>query len=163
MADSVRVLLIDDEADFLESISYWLTSKGYEVRKASSGEQGLAILKEHKPDIVFLDVMMPEMDGIETLRRIRAIDKALPVVLVTASNLTDENKYAGAKALGISGLFPKGTSLTQLGEVLQVALRRLRKSGAPSSAPSGEAAPASGGGILASLRKALGRFTPPPH
>ena len=154
---NIHILMVDDEADFLESISYWLTSKGYEVRKASSGAQGLAILKEHKPDIVFLDVMMPEMDGIETLRRIRAIDKALPVVLVTASNLTDENKYAGAKALGISGLFPKGSSLNQLNVALEVALRTLKRPAAPASAGEPSAKP----GLLDTLRKALGSIFPP--
>ena len=152
MADPVRVLLIDDEADFLTSVSYWLTSKGYEVSQASSGEQGLAVLKERRHDLVFLDVLMPGIDGIETLRRIRALDRTLPVILVTTSDLADDNTYAGAKALGVSGVFAKGTSLTELGEVLQVALRKPRKSD-----------PSSRGGVLASLRKALDRFTSPPR
>src|SRR3989338_1495811 len=135
MPESVRVLLVDDEEDFLESVAFWLTSKGYHVTKAHDGETALAMLKEGRHDVVFLDVMMPRLDGIETLRRLRAFNKTIPVVLVTASNLADENKYAGAKALGFSGLFPKGSSLTQLTQALEVALRTLRKSASAAVPP----------------------------
>jgi two-component system response regulator MprA len=153
MSQTVRVLLVDDEPDFLEAISFWLGSKGYQVNKASTGEAALQLLKEQRHDVVFLDVMMPGMDGIETLRRIRALDKDLPVILVTASSMTDENKYAGAKALGIAGLFPKGSSLTQLSEILQVCLRHIKRHDmAPASAaPSTE-------GPLAKFRAALSKI-----
>ena len=161
MSESVRVLLVDDEEDFLESVGFWLTSKGYHVTKAHNGETALAILKEGRHDVVFLDVMMPVLDGIETLRRLRAFNKTIPVILVTASNLTDENRYAGAKALGLSGLFPKGSSLTQLTQALEVALRALTKS-APEAAPAAAAeapAPRQGplAGIFAALRSVLRR------
>ena len=159
-AGPIHVLLIDDEPDLLESLSYWLTAKGYQVTTASSGPQGLEQLKQRRPDVIFLDVRMPGMDGIETLRRIRAMDKDIPVVLVTADSLTDESKYAGARALGISGLFPKGASLSQLGEVLEVALRRIRK--AEDASPSPDASPRGPlGSVLSAVRSALARLTPP--
>ena len=159
MAEPVRVLLVDDEADFLESVGFWLTSKGYHITKAKNGAAALDILKEGRHNVVFLDVMMPVLDGIETLRRLRAFNKTIPVILVTASNLTDENRYAGARALGISGLFPKGSSLTQLTQVLEVALRALKKSAptADRAAASESPAPRQGllAGAFAALRKAL--------
>ena len=159
MAEPVRVLLVDDEADFLESVGFWLASKGYHITKAKNGAAALDILKEGRHNVVFLDVMMPVLDGIETLRRLRAFNKTIPVILVTASNFTDENRYAGAKALGISGLFPKGSSLTQLTQVLEVALRALKKSAptADRAAASESPAPRQGllAGALAALRKAL--------
>ena len=162
MAEPIRVLLVDDEPDFQETIAFWLTAKGYQVSKARSGQDALAILKENHQDVVFLDVNMPVMDGIETLRRIRAINKSLPVILVTASNLTDENQYAGAKALGISGLFPKGSDLTQLTEVLQVALRRLRRADpAASVAPAPQNPPASANPSSGILRKLFRKLFPP--
>ena len=145
MSPAIRVLLVDNEPDFLETISFWLTSQGYQVNQAPDGESAVRIVADWKPGVIFLDVLMPGMDGIETLRRIRAIDKQVPVILVTASALTDENKYAGARALGISGLFPKGSSHEQLSQILQVALRRLRR-------PSAEAGLAPTGGPFGWLR-----------
>ena len=160
MANPIRVLLIDDEVDFLESVSYWLTSKGYDVTKAVGGEPGLQIVKEGRHDVVFLDVMMPGIDGIETLRRIRTFNKTLPVILVTAAT-TEDSKFAGAKALGISGLFPKGGSLTQLVEVLQVAIRILPKTHAQSAASSDAPRAHPLQKLLASVRALLGKFTRP--
>lgn len=157
MGEPIRVLLVDDEVDFLEAVSFWLTSQGYRVTTAESGERALTILKEERHDVVFLDVLMPKMDGIETLRRIRMFNKSLPVILVTTSTLEDEDKYVGAKALGIAGLFPKGTSLVQLGEILEVALRRIRAPRAVSAGfSSGGAASAMEKG-MALLRRIFGR------
>lgn len=152
MPEPARILLVDDEEDFTESVGYWLTSRGHHVSKAHDGEQALTMLKSDHFDVVFLDVMMPKLDGIETLRRLRAFNKTIPVILVTASNLTDENRYAGAKALGISGLFPKGSSLNQLNVALEVALRTLKRPAAPAFA----ARP----GLLNTLRKALSSIFP---
>ena len=157
MSEPVRVLLVDDEEDFAEAVGFWLTSRGHHVSKAHDGEQALAMLKTDHFDVMFLDVMMPRLDGIETLRRLRAFNKALPVILVTASNLADENRYAGAKALGISGLFPKGSSLNQLNVALEVALRTLKRPAAPVAAGEPSAKP----GLLNTLRKALGSIFPP--
>ena len=126
MTEPVRVLLVDDEPDFLESVSFWLTSKGYQVEKTSDGETAVSLIQSNPPHIVFLDCMMPKIDGFETLRRIRAINKTLPVIMVTAG-VGDENKFAGARALGLSGFFPKGTGLEQLAKVLEISLRILPK------------------------------------
>ena len=150
MAEPIRVLLVDDEPDFHETIGFWLKSKGHQVITATSGAQGLQHVRNAEADIIFLDVMMPKMDGIETLRRIRAFNKTIPVILVTASNLTDENQYAGARALGISGLFPKGSGLPVLSQVMEVAIRRIKSSEAVAAGPSqGASGPADLRGWLA--------------
>lgn len=137
MPAPIRVLLVDNEPDFLEPISFWLRNQGYQVMSADDGEAAVGLVTSWKPDVIFLDVLMPGMDGIETLRRIRALHKTLPVILVTASNLTDENRYAGARALGIAGLFPKGSSHEQLSSILHTALRRIRRpeAGTPAGVP----------------------------
>lgn len=121
-----RILIVDDEIDFIEPIAYWFTSKGYEISKVSSGKVALDIIKLGEHDIVLLDVNMPEMDGIETLRHIRAVNKTIPVILVTAV-INNENRFSGAKALGIAGIFPKGGSLIQLGDLLEISLRMMPK------------------------------------
>jgi CheY-like chemotaxis protein len=127
MPEPVRILMIDDEQDFLDTVGFWLKSKGHQVTQSNSGLKAVELLQQGGYDVVFLDVIMPELDGIETLRRIRSFNKQIPVIMVT-THVTDENKFAGAKALGISGLFLKGSSLEQLGQVLEVALRMIRKS-----------------------------------
>ena len=127
MTEALRVLVVDNEPDFLETLSYWLRSKGYEITQAGDGDTAVKLVREGKQDVVFLDIVMPKIDGIETLRRIRTFNKRIPVILVTAS-IENENRFAGAKALGISGVFPKQGGLEQLGQVLGVALRMLKKS-----------------------------------
>ena len=69
-----RILLVDDEADILEFISYNLIKEGYEVYTATNGVQALEKAREVHPHLILLDVMMPEMDGIETCQEIRKID-----------------------------------------------------------------------------------------
>lgn len=77
------VLIVDDEEGIRDSLSGILEDEGYDVLTASSGEDALAITKEHLPDIVFLDVWLPEMDGIETLSRLKEIDADIPVIMIS--------------------------------------------------------------------------------
>lgn len=70
-ATGAKILLVDDEPDILEIVGYNLKNEGYQVFTASSGKEGVAIAKEVKPDLILLDVMMPEMDGIEACEQIR--------------------------------------------------------------------------------------------
>jgi two-component system nitrogen regulation response regulator NtrX len=79
-----RILLIDDDAGIRESMRMPLEYEGYEYSAAASAEEGIAAIQRESPDIVFLDIKMPGMDGLEALTRIRAIDDALPVVMISA-------------------------------------------------------------------------------
>lgn len=83
-----KILLVDDEQDILEIISYNLEKEGYHVFTASNGNEGIAKAKEILPDLILLDVMMPEKDGIETcqeLRKIKELQKTLIVFLSARS------------------------------------------------------------------------------
>lgn len=71
-----KILLVDDEEDILKFLSYNLEKEGYEIFTASNGREGIELAKKHKPHLIVLDVMMPEMDGIETCKLIRE-DKSL--------------------------------------------------------------------------------------
>jgi len=82
-SSSVRVLLVDDEVDFLESLGQRLALRGLEVVTAPSGEDALAELARHSVDVVVLDVRMPGMDGIETLRHIKESYPRIEVVMLT--------------------------------------------------------------------------------
>ena len=122
MEKPISVLLVDDEFDFVEPVAFWLKSRGYTVTTAHTGREALQKIKEIAPDIVFLDINMPGMDGIETLQEIRGLDKGLPVVMVTAA-FSNEEKINKAKELGIAGFFAKNYTFDQLVQMIQVTLR----------------------------------------
>ena len=70
-----KILAIDDEKDILLLLKYNLESEGYIVKTASSGKEGLNIASKYHPDLILIDIMMPEIDGIETCRKLREIEK----------------------------------------------------------------------------------------
>ncbi len=80
-----RILIVDDEQPVLEVLSEYFAGQGYEVKTAPSGAAALAAVQRARPDLVLLDVRMPGMDGMEVLRRLRAADGNLAVVMVTAN------------------------------------------------------------------------------
>ena len=69
-----KILLVDDEPDIIEFLGYNLTKEGYDVTTSTSGKEAVELAKKIKPDLILLDVMMPEMDGIETCQEIRGIE-----------------------------------------------------------------------------------------
>jgi len=83
---ALRVLLVDDEEDIVELIQDRLEAYGFKVTTAGTGLEALKRLSVEKFDGVFLDVKMPEMGGIEALEEIRATDKQIPVIIITASS-----------------------------------------------------------------------------
>jgi two-component system nitrogen regulation response regulator NtrX len=78
-----RILVIDDEAEIRRSVRMILEYEGYDVLEASSGPEGVALAERETPDMVFLDIKMPGMDGLEALQRIKAASDALPVVIIS--------------------------------------------------------------------------------
>jgi len=81
-----RILCIEDETEMIDLIRIILGRKGYEVDGAAGGEDGLKKVHEQKPDLVLLDLMMPDMDGWEVYQQMKADEKAkdIPVIIVTA-------------------------------------------------------------------------------
>jgi two-component system nitrogen regulation response regulator NtrX len=78
-----RILVVDDEAEIRRSVRMILEYEGYEVFEASSGPEGLAAIDRESPDLVFLDIKMPGLDGLEALQRIRQANESLPVVIIS--------------------------------------------------------------------------------
>lgn len=84
MLSNRNVLVIDDESDTLELIKLILESGGFEVMVASSGIEALNIIETIRPDLVLLDIMMPDMDGWEVFRKIKEKDSSISIAILTA-------------------------------------------------------------------------------
>src|SRR5262245_35886869 len=99
MHNPPRILVVDDNEINRDIIVTRLTAHGYETLQAADGEQALAAVSKHRPDLVLLDVMMPNLDGIEACRRLKSDTSTefLPVILVTAKSDT-KDVVAGLEA-----------------------------------------------------------------
>ena len=94
-----KILLIDDELDILEILSYNLEKEGYEVHTATNGNDGIKVAGEIVPDLILLDVMMPEKDGIETCQEMRQIKSLQKTLIVFLSARSEEfSQLAGYQA-----------------------------------------------------------------
>ena len=116
-----KILLIDDEKNLsaLLKINIEATT-GYEVIVATSGREGIELIKTERPDLVLLDIVMPEMDGFEVLNLIKAIHPQLPVAMVTA--VLDENEAKRAFKAGAYEYISKPIHADQLKRAMLVKL-----------------------------------------
>jgi len=122
----IKILIVDDEPDFLELMSLRIEAWGYAIIKASSGLDAIEAIKKSAPDIMVLDYMMPGMDGIETLRRVRNSGNKMPVIMFTAYPNT--NTIEGATHLGVSAFIPKLSAYSEVLPTLKTALSLAEKS-----------------------------------
>ena len=114
MDTNKTIMVVDDNPDIITIVKTILEGKGYSVFSASSGPELLNLLKNQKPDLIVLDIMMPEMDGLEVLSRLKAVtDTAtIPVILLTAK-VQYEDVLGGYK-LGADYYITKPFTSTQL-------------------------------------------------
>jgi len=91
-ADNPKILLVDDEEDLLDLLQYNLKQEGFNALLARDGVEALNVAREHDPDLIILDVMMPRMDGIEACRRLRkdAHLRTIPIMMLTARSEEDD-------------------------------------------------------------------------
>ncbi|MEZ4777091.1 MAG: response regulator transcription factor [Bacteroidia bacterium] len=119
-----KVMIVDDEVDILDLLEYNLEKEGYKVIKAMDGEEAVKQAREHKPDLILLDIMMPRMDGIETCRQIREIKgmKGVFIVFLTARS-EEYSELAGFDA-GADDYIPKPVKPRVLLSRIRAILRR---------------------------------------
>jgi CheY-like chemotaxis protein len=108
------VLIVDDDARVREYVRVNLEMEGYSVREAGSAEEGLAVLEDVSPDLVLLDVMMPEVDGWEMLRRLQERHGVGAIPVIMFSGKIDENAAEEASARGAQGFIGKPFDPQQL-------------------------------------------------
>jgi len=116
---SEKVLLVDDEQDFLEIMSERMLARDMEVTTANSADQALAILEKETFDAIVMDFQMPGMDGIETLKSIRAKKPELQVILLTGYATVE--KTVEAMKLGAADFLEKPADLEALAEKIKKA------------------------------------------
>lgn len=85
-ADTKRIIYIEDEQEMIDLVRLILSRKGYQVKGASGGQEGLDLVRAESPDLVLLDLMMPDMDGWEVYQQMKAggITREIPVIVITA-------------------------------------------------------------------------------
>jgi len=108
------ILLVDDDAGLREVVRVNLELEGYSVREAGSADEGLAAIEDARPDLILLDVMMPQVDGWEMLRRIQERHGVGAIPVVMFSGKVDEASEAAAQERGAKGFVGKPFDLDQL-------------------------------------------------
>lgn len=117
-----KILLVDDEPEILEICQDYLKASGYEVLTAKNGIQGLASARREKPDLIVLDLMLPEMDGLDVCRAIRR-ESNVPIIMLTA-RVEETDKLIGLE-LGADDYMTKPFSPRELVARVKVVLRRV--------------------------------------
>ena len=130
---SARILVAEDNADLAEGIEYNLRLEGYDVRVAENGRVAVETARSWKPDLMLLDLMLPEMDGYQVLRNVRQTDRHVPVIILSARG-EESDKVRGFK-LDADQYVTKPFSIVELLERIAALLRR-------SARPADEPAPA---------------------
>ena len=126
-----KVLVVDDEEHITELVKMGLSMNGFEVERASTGRGALEAIEKNRPDLVVLDIGLPEMDGWEVLERIRDLSE-VPVLILTAHDLEHE-KVRGLTS-GADDYLTKPFGVQELGARIQALLRR-SQAAAPAQAP----------------------------
>lgn len=94
-----HILIVDDEKDFANAMQYWFKSQGYSVEVVNSGNEALELLKTRTPAIIFMDILMPGMDGLQTLKAIRELKIDVPVVIMTSHDSEEMRLYANQEGV----------------------------------------------------------------
>ncbi len=126
---TAKILVVDDESNILDVIELYLLREGFKVLRAADGQTALSLYAEHKPDLVILDVMLPQLDGFEVLKRLRAQGTtAAPVIMLTAKS-QEEDKLTGLEG-GADDYITKPFSPREMVARVKIALRRAQETNA---------------------------------
>lgn len=123
-----KILLVDDEQDILDFLSYNLKKEGYEVITAINGKEAISIAKKELPHLIILDVMMPEMDGIETCRELREIESLKNVLIAFLSARNEDYSQIAGFEVGADDYINKPIKPRVLVSRIKALLRRYSSS-----------------------------------
>ena len=129
MENKVRILVVDDEAGLCDFIRHYLTSRGFEVEVALRAQEALELLQERTFHVVVTDIMMPSMDGLELLRRIKESYPQVVVIMMTAYASLD--KAVKSIAYGATDLLVRPFEANRLLEIINISLKDTASSSTP--------------------------------
>ncbi|MBT8229705.1 MAG: response regulator transcription factor [Bacteroidia bacterium] len=144
MADKHKILVVDDEKDILELLSYNLDKEGYHVKTASNGKKAVETARSFIPDLILLDIMMPEQDGVETCRQLRELSELNDTFIIFLTARAEEySEVAGFDAGGddyinkpikpralisrLSAMFRRKKKLAKKEDIIEIADLRIDK------------------------------------
>ena len=116
-----KVLMIDDEPSMRVLLAMYLRHQGYDGLFAENGWEGLRLYRKERPDVIVLDLRMPEFDGVRVLKEIRRVDLKQPVIIWTGD--TDPETERQVRALGVSAFIVKGSSIHLLMDTFKSILK----------------------------------------
>jgi two-component system, OmpR family, alkaline phosphatase synthesis response regulator PhoP len=122
-----KILIVDDEPDIVEFISYNLKSKGYSIATARDGVEAIRKAKDYHPDLILLDVMMPNKDGIQTLKELRQLPEFEQTAIIFLTALSDERSEIEGLKTGADDYIAKPIKPELLATRISAALRRFKK------------------------------------
>ena len=105
--NTYKILVVDDDSDIVELLKYNLSSEGYKVKSASNGIRAVSLAKEFIPDLTILDIMMPNMDGVETCRQIRSIPELADKFIIFLTARSEEYSEIAAFEIGADDYITK--------------------------------------------------------
>lgn len=117
---SARIIVIEDQEDLAALYESSLSKEGYKVSKAYTGEEGVALFQDEGADAVLLDMTLPEMNGLQALQEIRALNANVPVVVVTGE--TSEDIRRSCEHLGVHDYLPKPVDYDRISAAIRHAL-----------------------------------------
>ncbi len=115
-----HILLIDDDEPILSMLSQALEREGYEVTTAANGIEGIKLYEKTLADVVITDIVMPEMEGLEAIRKLRQINKDVKIIALSGGGFIDPDEYLKlAKQFGAEYTFPKPVDLKKIKDTLK--------------------------------------------
>jgi len=119
-----RILIVEDETDLLDAVSYALKREGLQPVRCTRGEEALHLVREKRPDLVLLDLMLPGMDGLEVCRRLRSDPETARIPILMATAKAEESDAVIGLGLGADDYLRKPFGLKELVARIKVLLRR---------------------------------------
>ena len=123
MKDKKKVLLVEDEKAVADTMAAFLNSEGYSVAIALSSDDALEAISKDPPDAAFIDVIMPDTDGFELLKKIRGFNQALPVIMMSGY-IEDSRSQKKVNFYGARGVYYKGRDFQEALDLLERALTK---------------------------------------
>lgn len=124
-----RIAIVEDEADIREILEYNLIREGFEVESATDGTSGLALIQRSRPELVLLDLMLPDIDGLEICRQLKSEDETSAISIIMVSAKGEESDIVLGLGLGADDYIPKPFSRKELIARVRSVLRRAQTGG----------------------------------